>query len=113
MAVLSVQSMDKFDRGIDPNVTFTAATAADEYRNSGREILLMRASGAAVVTVTSRPDPYGRSVNRVFTFGGAGDAVFGPAIPVQNWNAADGNIDIAVDTPANMTYAVVKLPDPL
>ena len=112
MPVIPVQVADRLTRVVS-SYAFTAAAAADEYQNTGREVLRMRASGAATVTITQKPDPFGRGTTQTIVFGGVGEGSFGPATPLQNWNAADGNIDIAVDTPANMSYGVERLPNPL
>ena len=112
MALLPVQQAAKFTRATAP-YALTAATAADEFPNTGREVLRMRATGAATVTITGPADPFGRTVSQTVVFAGAGEASFGPAIPIGNWNAADGNVDVAVDTPANMSYGVERLPAPL
>lgn len=95
-------------------VAFTASTpAGDTVVLTGRDILLIRntGAGARTVTITSQTDTFGRTGHvTAFSLPAGTFAIFGP-IPTLGWADSSGNLNLASEH-AEIQYAVVTLHSP-
>jgi hypothetical protein len=97
----------------DADVTMAAADTVDKnaFTFEGKDLIIAHNTGASAhtVTVTSAPDPYGRSQDIDGYSIGAGEiAAFGP-LEADGWLQSDGKIYLEADN-AEVEFGVVKLP---
>lgn len=96
-------------------ITTTAADAGgDQFAATGKEILLIHnsGSGSVVVTINAAVDKSGRSAPDCVTTVGAGLYSFvGPLYKIDGWATAAGAIQLATDTAADTSYAVLRIVD--
>lgn len=91
------------------SISFTAANTTDGnyFLNSGRELLIVRNTGASPVDVTIDfvPDRYGRDGNKIHSVGANSYKVIGP-FPRDLYNQPGEQVHINVSGPCDL--AVVR-----
>jgi hypothetical protein len=109
MAVLSPQGTSEAGGAVTP----VAATVADIYLNSGREVVEITNGSAGAITVTIPAYAlctYGVAANAIHNKGGSVPAGatrrFGPYS--SNYNDADGFVHVNLSAAASVTVAVVR-----
>lgn len=94
-------------------LTWTAADVSNgnQFTLSGDEIVLVHNNdvGAQTITVTSSPDPYGRSADIDAVSIPAGEYRVLQRFPVDGWQQSDGKLYIDASD-ADVRFAVIKLP---
>lgn len=96
--------------------TFAAADAANgnAFPSTGRELILIRndhATEAATVTITSAPDPYGRTKDIAAYSLAAGEfAAFWVGRTI-GWRQADGMVYLDVAGAGTIKFAILRIPD--
>lgn len=95
-------------------VTFTAADVANknQFTATGRELVIARNSGASAytITITSAPDPYGRTGHITAESIAAGETkVFGP-FKRSGWQQTDGFFYLEASNAA-VLFGIVVLPE--
>lgn len=109
MATLAVQELPA--NGGELTLSWTAASATDEFANDGNTVLVVRTTGAAggdptILGVPSADS--GRDVDVVITLVGTTDFhVAGPFKP-RNFNSG-GVVQMTAAAPANTEYAVLRV----
>lgn len=95
------------------DLTMAAADVANknQFTATGKDLIVAHNTGASAYTVTisSAPDPYGRSGDITAYSLGAGEyAVFGP-MELTGWMQTDGKIYLEAENAA-VKFGVVALP---
>ncbi len=98
--------------GSAADLVFTAAdaSAGNDFISTGREIVICRNDDAApqMLTITSAPDPYGRTGSIAKTIAAGAFAVF-PLLPTVGFQQSDGAVSLTASS-ANLKVAVIRLP---
>jgi hypothetical protein len=94
-------------------VTMTAADVANknQFTAGGKDLIIAHNTGASAhnVTVTSAPDPYGRSGDIDSESIAAGELrIYGP-LAVLGWIQSDGKVYLEADN-AEVEFGVIKVP---
>jgi len=95
-------------------LTFTAAdvTNGNQFKATGKELLIARNTNGATayyVTISSVPDPYGRTGDiSQYSIPADETHIFGP-FPITGWQQSDGYIYVNAENAA-IELAVVVLP---
>lgn len=95
------------------DLAMTAADVANmnQFSASGKDLIVAHNTGASAysVTITSAPDPYGRSKDIATYSLAAGEyAVFGP-FQLAGWVQSDGKIYLQASN-ASVKFGIVALP---
>ena len=107
MALLPVETVPR--NGGVTNPTATAATTADDFPNDGKTIIeVVNASGAArTFGVLSKACSHERTKNISDSVPNGATAFYGP-FEKDIFNAADGNVDVTLDSATSVTYRVLS-----
>lgn len=93
-------------------LTFAAAdpTNGNQYKMNGDQILIARNTGVAArtITVTSAPDPYGRTKDITTLSMAAGAIYMFSKFNTPGWRQTDGNVYFTAEH-AEVTIAIVDL----
>ena len=92
-------------------VAMTAAdvTNKNQFRASGRDLIIVQNTGtsARTVTITSEPDPYGRRGDIAEQIQPGEIRVYGP-LELEGWMQPDGNVYLEADS-ADVRFGVIRL----
>jgi hypothetical protein len=108
MATLAVQSTPGKAAAA---VTYTAASATDQFSNDGKTVLRIKGGTAptGTVTVSSTPCSHGRSNEDIAQVVSADtDYLMGP-FPPEQYNDANGMVQIATSPTTDIELAAIKL----
>lgn len=109
MGVLSVQQVSL--TGLSATYT-AAATAGDEFANSGKSVLhVMNADSASTTVTVNSVDNCNQGYDHnVAVAVPSGSEIFIGPFNRARFNAADGNVDVTYSSVADLTVAVVEVP---
>lgn len=109
MALLTVQQVSL--TGLSASFT-AAATAGDEFPNSGKCVLYLANADSAATTATVASVTncsYGFDHDAVVSIPAGSEIYIGPFNRTR-FNAADGNVDVTYSSVVDLTVAVVEVP---
>lgn len=97
----------------DLDITFTAGDAVNgnAFAFTGRELILVRNTGAGAATFTfdSVPDSFGREGDIAAYSLGAGEFAAFAATKLPGWRQSDGKFHLDVSS-ADIAFAILRLP---
>lgn len=107
LETLTAQTADR--TGAQINLQAVTTAGGFEFPNTGRTLLIVNNDAGALVlnfTIVTTVDSEAVSTKDV-TVTASEEWVIGP-FPVEHYNAADGNVDVAVDADLASGVAVIK-----
>lgn len=100
----------------DLDFAFAAADTSNgnSFPATGRELVLMRnehASEAGTVTITSAPDPYGRTRDIAAYSLAAGEFAAFWVGRTAGWRQGDGTVYLNASATGTIKFAILRIPD--